>query len=222
MSDVVLNRASLRTLNLPDYSGVAIDAVILVVSAMDAEEALPALMSADAIGFDTESKPTFRKGEVPTGPHLIQLATDDKVYLFPVSASCPSTVISALQTILESPRVLKVGFGLSHDRNALKTKLGIEVRGLLDLCEKLRGPGHRGQVGAQVAVAHFFGQKLQKSRRIGTSNWASARLTESQCLYAANDAHAALRVYRAWLQSREGDSTTSSVTPVSAKEPSPK
>jgi RNA polymerase sigma factor for flagellar operon FliA len=62
----------------------------------------------------------------------------------------------------------------------------------------LRGPGHRGMVGAKVAVAHFFGQKLQKSKKIGTSNWASPRLTDGQLLYAANDAHVALRVYRQW------------------------
>jgi RNA polymerase sigma factor for flagellar operon FliA len=51
-------------------------------------------------------------------------------------------------------------------------------------------------------VAHFFGQKLHKSKRIGTSNWASPQLNERQLLYAANDAHVALQLYRAWL--REG------------------
>ena len=53
---------------------------------------------------------------------------------------------------------------------------------------------------AKVAVAHFFGQKLQKSKKTGTSNWASAHLSERQLIYAANDAHVALRLYRAWLQ----------------------
>ena len=56
-------------------------------------------------------------------------------------------------------------------------------------------------VGAKVAVAHFFGQKLQKSKKTGTSNWASPNLSERQLLYAANDAHVALRLYRAWLLS---------------------
>ncbi|MDP2195006.1 MAG: 3'-5' exonuclease domain-containing protein 2, partial [Rhodocyclaceae bacterium] len=58
-------------------------------------------------------------------------------------------------------------------------------------------------VGAKVAVAHFFGQKLQKHKRIGTSNWASRRLTAQQLLYAANDAQVALRVYRAWRETQE-------------------
>ena len=48
----------------------------------------------------------------------------------------------------------------------------------------------------------FFGQKLQKSKKIGTSNWSAARLNERQILYAANDAHVALQVYYAWQASR--------------------
>ena len=70
----------------------------------------------------------------------------------------------------------------------------------VDLGEKLRGPGHRGTVGAKVAVAHFFGERLIKSKRLGTSNWASRRLDERQMLYAANDAQVALKVYHAWLR----------------------
>jgi hypothetical protein len=49
-----------------------------------------------------------------------------------------------------------------------------------------------------VAVAHYFGEKLIKSG-VGTSNWANPRLDERQLLYAANDAHVALKIYHAWL-----------------------
>jgi len=98
--------------------------------------------------------------------------------------------------------VLKVGFGLGNDRSALNARLGVTLDNVLDIGETLRGPGHRGTVGAKVAVAHFFGQKLQKSKKTGTSNWASPRLTVRQMLYAANDAHEALRLYRAWLRNR--------------------
>ena len=87
--------------------------------------------------------------------------------------------------------------------------LGIEARQLLDLGEVLRGPGHRGTVGAKVAVAHFFGARLQKSKKTGTSNWANPHLSERQLLYAANDAHVALRLYRAWL-SETGAAATGS------------
>ena len=70
MNDVVMNRATLADTELPAYQGIQLDQVTLVVSAALAASALTALMAADAIGFDTESKPTFRKGEASTGPHL--------------------------------------------------------------------------------------------------------------------------------------------------------
>lgn len=202
MSDVVFSRASLNAAELPAYEGIALSGVTLVVSETLAAEALAALMASDAIGFDTESKPTFQKGEVSTGPHLVQLSTDARAYLFPVSRAHGSL---ALKTILESPKVLKVGFGLGNDKSALQSRLGITLNNVLDLGEVLRGDGHRGTVGAKVAVAHFFGQKLAKSKKTGTSNWSLPNLSERQILYAANDAHVALKLYRAWLRS-EGES----------------
>ncbi len=199
VSDVVMSRAELGQTELPVYEGIPLDRISLVVSESLAEEALTALIAADAIGFDTESKPTFLKGEVSTGPHLVQLATDSKAYLFPVA---PRHDTRALKAVLESPKVLKIGFGLGNDHSVLKSRLDIAASNVLDLGEVLRGPGHRGTVGAKVAVAHFFGQKLQKSKKIGTSNWSNAHLSERQLLYAANDAHVALMLYRAWLRTQ--------------------
>lgn len=199
LNDVQLSRSSLRTIELPAYPGIALADVNLVASDEQADAALMALMGAEVIGFDTESKPTFLKGEESTGPHLVQLATETRAYLFPISWTSGHAV---LKTILESPVVLKIGFGLGNDRTVLKSRLGIEVQNLIDMGEVLRGPGHRGTVGAKVAVAHFFGQKLQKHKHIGTSNWANRRLTAQQQLYAANDAQVALRVYRAWSETR--------------------
>ena len=196
MSDVVFSRSSIAEAELPLYEGIALAQITLVDTPALAAAAQATLMAADAIGFDTESKPTFLKGEISTGPHLVQLATEDRAWLFPITRNGDH---SALQSILASPQVLKVGFGLGNDRSALKARLGITLQNVLDLGETLRGPGHRGTVGAKVAVAHFFGQKLQKSKKTGTSNWATPRLTERQMLYAANDAHVALRLYRAWL-----------------------
>lgn len=190
-----VDRAALAAAELPPYPGIALADVTLVDSAARAEAAQAALLAADAVGFDTESKPTFLKGEVSTGPHLVQLATDGHVWLFPTALPAG---VAALKAVLESPRVKKIGFGLGNDRSALQARLGVAIANLLDLGEVLRGPGHRGTVGAKMAVAHFFGQRLQKSKKTGTSNWASPRLSERQLLYAANDAHVALRVYRAW------------------------
>ena len=195
MTERALDRAALEAdaADLPPYPGIGLADITLVTTPALAAEALEALLAADAIGFDTESKPTFLKGEASTGPHLVQLATDTRAWLFPtaVAAGLPT-----LKAVLESPQVRKVGFGLGNDRSALQGRLGIMLANVLDLGEALRGPGHRGTVGARIAVAHFFGQRLQKSKKTGTSNWASPRLSERQMLYAANDAHVALKIYR--------------------------
>lgn len=200
MSQVTISRSMLAESELPVYSGVSMARITLVYNAGLAERAMAELLAVPVIGFDTESKPTFQKGEVSTGPHLVQLANDERVFLFPVLFAVNHEV---LRRVLATPQVVKVGFGLGNDRTALRARLGIELNNVLDLGEVLRGPGHRGTVGAKVAVAHYFGQKFQKSKKVGTSNWASPRLNDRQLLYAANDAHVALQIYRAWLRDPE-------------------
>jgi len=182
---------------LPPYQGIRLDQIKLVRTSDDAREAMVALLAADAIGFDTESKPTFVKGESSTGPHLIQLATDDIAYLFQVGVA-PTPALAELKAILESTSTIKVGFGLSDDVKRLRAKLGIMPAQVLDLSVALRG-GQRNDLGAKTAVAKFFGLHLQKSKKISTTNWAATRLTEKQILYAADDAQVALRVYRRWI-----------------------
>jgi len=197
--------------DLPPYEGIALADVRLVRSRQDADGALAALLASDAIGFDTESKPTFQKGEQSTGPHLVQLATDRHAYLFQIGArpavapassasdaAAPAIPgIDVLRAVLESPAILKVGFGLGDDLRRLRAKLGIETRNVLDLSTALRR-GERNALGAKTAVARFFGKRLQKSRKITTTNWALPRLSDKQILYAADDAHVALRIYRHW------------------------
>jgi RNA polymerase sigma factor for flagellar operon FliA len=179
---------------LPPYDGIKMADVRLVKTEQDAAEALAALSAMDVIGFDTESKPTFLKGEVSTGPHLVQLATDEAAYLFQIGAV---PAIAVIKAVLESPTILKVGFGLQDDVKRLRAKLGIETSNVLDLSTALR-KGERNTLGAKTAVARFFGQKLQKSKKITTTNWALPRLSEKQILYAADDAHVALKIYRHW------------------------
>lgn len=182
---------------LPVYPGIVITDVIVVDSASRTAEAQAALLATDVIGFDTESKPTFAKGEESTGPHLAQLATDRKAYLFPLGGSPATAVLDALKAILEAPQTLKVGFGLRDDVKRLQAKFSMGVEPVLDLASALRGE-KRGDVGAKAAVAQFFNQRMLKSKKTSTSNWANPRLTDRQMLYAANDAQVALRVYRAW------------------------
>ncbi|MBC7685569.1 MAG: 3'-5' exonuclease domain-containing protein 2 [Bdellovibrionales bacterium] len=179
---------------LPPYDGIKITDVRMVKTNKDAADALAALLEMDVIGFDTESKPTFVKGEVSTGPHLVQLATDEAAYLFQIGAA-PS--IEVLKAVLESKTIMKVGFGLADDVKRLRAKLGIDAHNVLDLATALR-KNEKNSLGAKTAVARFFGQKLQKSKKITTTNWALPRLSEKQILYAADDAHVALKIYRRW------------------------
>ena len=191
--------------DLPAYAGIDLAAVRLVRTAQDAEAALAALMACDTIGFDTESKPTFAKGEKSTGPHLVQLGTEDLVFLFQTAtpAGC-ALALTVLAPVLESNAILKVGFGLGDDVRRLKSKFGIELRNVLDLSTALRRRGERNPLGARSAVERFFGQRLQKSKRITTTNWALPNLSDKQLQYAADDAQAALRVYRRWRENPAG------------------
>jgi ribonuclease D len=182
-------------IELPPYPGIRLEDVQLIQSPQAAEAALSVLMTADVLGFDTESKPTFRKGEESTGPHLIQLATDSQAYLFPLIVQFE---IAILKPLLESPDILKVGFGLKDDVKRLTAKFGIHMQGVVDLSVALRGI-QRQDFGAKTSVAYFFRQKLQKSKRISTTNWANTRYSPAQILYAANDAQVPLLVYREWL-----------------------
>lgn len=180
---------------LPLYEGIGLPHVCLVADEQQAAAALAALSKEPVLGFDTESKPTFLKGEVSTGPHLIQLATPTDAYLFQVRYVFNLPVIRA---VLESPLIVKAGFGLGNDLSALRSRFGIALNNVIDLGETLRSEAHRGTVGAKAAVARYFGRRLQKSKKTGTSNWANRDLNERQLLYAANDAHVALKVYHAW------------------------
>ena len=181
---------------LPPYQGIAITDVVLVDSPAVALEAVRVLLAEAMLGFDSEAKPTFAKGEVSTGPHLVQLATEHRVYLFPVNARPDH---QGLRNILESPRILKVGFGLGSDLAQLRARLGIEAQRILDLSRALPGEKPKQTMGAKTAVARYLGRRMQKSKRTTTSNWSNPRLTERQMLYAADDAQVALRVYRAAL-----------------------
>lgn len=185
---------------LPPYDGIKLDDVRLVKTAADAQQALAALSASDVIGFDTESKPTFQKGEVSTGPHLLQFATDDTAFLFQIGRpEALAPLHETLRAVLESPAILKVGFGLADDLRRVRDKLGIEPNNVLDLSTALR-IDKKHTLGAKAAVARYFGQAMQKSKRITTTNWAQPVLTDKQILYAADDAHVALRVYRRSVQ----------------------
>ena len=179
---------------LPRLDGLPSERIVIPETPASLADAVEALMAWRHVGFDTESKPTFRPGELSTGPHLIQLATRETAYLFQVGIDGS---IEAARTVLESPDVLKVGFGLGSDRSRLRNRLGIDLKPFIDLGTTLRYEGKKGQVGLRGAVAGVLGARVSKSRSVSTSNWANPVLSEAQRRYAANDAYAALLVFLA-------------------------
>ncbi|MFZ6645342.1 3'-5' exonuclease [Undibacterium sp. TJN25] len=193
---------------LPPYPGIQPQDVLLVRTTDDMQRAYTALSVADVLGFDTESKPTFLKGQDSGGPHLIQLATDTAAFLFPVLRLAD---LAPVKAILESADIQKVGFGLSEDIRRLHTSLGMQIANVLDLSRAMRET-KRNDMGAKTAVAKYFGMKLQKSKKTSTSNWAAAELSERQIKYAADDAQVALLVYRTWLKLQKQATSRDSVT----------
>lgn len=168
---------------------------IVVVSSRDqAEQAFDRLDASAVLGFDTESKPTFAKDEVSLGPHVVQFSTLHQAHVFQLHDPVCRDVVCAL---LQSQRITKVGFGLSGDHQQILRTLRVTPQNVLDLNAVFRNRGYPKEIGVKAAVAVVLNQRFVKSRKATTSNWANRQLSESQIVYAANDAWAAMLVYHA-------------------------
>jgi ribonuclease D len=179
---------------LPPFERLGLDRITLVTDGAGAREALAQLRDTPAWGFDTESKPTFRVGEVSDGPHILQLSSRERAWVFQLNDPHCSAVGAEL---LALGGIAKAGFGLGDDRKRIIQKLGVQPQGILELNTVFRERGYRKDMGVKGAVAVLFNQRFVKSKKAATSNWANARLTEAQLVYAANDAYAAIRVFHA-------------------------
>jgi ribonuclease D len=179
---------------LPAFERLGLGRIALIHTLAQAREAQAALGDAPAWGFDTESKPTFKVGEVSDGPHIVQLSTPQQAWVFQLHDPQCRAVVAQL---LELKGIAKAGFGLGDDRKRIISKLGVEPVGVLELNTIFRERGYRKDMGVKGAVAVLFNQRFIKSKKAATSNWANLRLTEAQLVYAANDAYAAIRVFDA-------------------------
>ena len=179
---------------LEPFERIGLDRIAVVATPADAALAADALALAPVWGFDTESRPTFEAGVASEGPHVIQLATLEAAFIFQLHDHRCRAIVGDL---LAHAGIVKAGFGLRDDKRRILHKLGVEPQNVLDLDTVFRQRGYRRQMGIKAAVAVLFGKRYLKSKRAATSNWSQRRLSESQLLYAANDAWAALRVYQA-------------------------
>ena len=179
---------------LPEFDRLGPSRIALVSTAVQALQAQDELSSAAVWGFDTESKPTFFKDQLSEGPHIVQLSTLEKAWVFQLhNIECRAVVAQ----LLALPGITKAGFGLGDDRKRIQSKLGVDVADMLELNTVFRQRGYRKDMGVKGAVAVLFNQRFIKSKKATTSNWALPNLSQAQLVYAANDAYAALRVFHA-------------------------
>jgi len=198
----MVNHAPLRASNpdkdhiaqLPPFDRLGMDRIELVQTEPQALAAAQALSESRIWGFDTESRPTFVRDEASDGPHVVQLATLDRAWVFQLHDPGCRAVVAQL---LAQRGTVKAGFGLGDDRRRIVSKLGVEPADVLELNTIFRQRGYRKEMGVKGAVAVLFDRRFIKSKKAATSNWSQPRLTESQLVYAANDAYAAARVYHA-------------------------
>jgi ribonuclease D len=179
---------------LPAFERLGMHHITLCTTGAQARAAFAPLAAAPAWGFDTESKPTFRVGELSDGPHVVQLSTPERAWVFQLHDPACRAVVGELMAL---PGITKAGFGLGDDRKRIIQKFGVEPAGILELNVIFRERGYRKDMGVKGAVAVLFGQRFIKSKKAATSNWANPHLTEAQLVYAANDAYAAVRVWDA-------------------------
>ena len=172
-----LTSDEINDLPLYHYTGP----VLVIRSLNDWKQALPDLQDENLLGFDTETRPSFRKGR-RNAPALIQLATARSVYLVQL-ANLPFG--APVAEILANPSQVKAGVGIGDDMRDLARLHAFEPAGLVDLGGVARA--HRlSSQGLRTLAANLFGWRISKGSQC--SNWSLKELTPRQIVYAATAA----------------------------------
>lgn len=154
----------------------------------DLRSAVRYLMRQPAIGFDTETRPTFRKGRTHN-VSLIQLSTPDTCFLFRINKT---GLCEPLRNLFEAESVIKIGLSIKDDFHGLHKLGDFNPQAFVELQDYVR-QFSIVDASLQKIYAIVFGQRISKSQRL--SNWEAELLTDAQQHYAALDAYAALRLY---------------------------
>lgn len=179
-----ISREELASLPIRRYEGE----VRLVESAERLAHEAEAIRRESVLGFDTETRPAFRKGEsYPTA--LVQLAGESVVWIFQLQRVDCST---ALKAVFEDSQLIKTGIGVADDLRQMKKVFAFEEANVVDVGALARRRGVE-QTGLRNLAGLVLGYRIPKGSR--TSNWGAARLTRQQIAYAAMDAWAARALY---------------------------
>lgn len=162
---------------------------IVVVDNERAIRAACAELAAEpVIGFDTETRPSFRPG-VHNRVALLQLSTPRRCFLFRL---CRIPLDREILRILESRRILKIGAAVSGDLSALRELRRFRDGGFVDL-QSIVGEWGIEEKSLRKMSAIVLGCRVSKAQRL--SNWEAANLTGQQQMYAATDAWSCIRIY---------------------------
>jgi ribonuclease D len=162
----------------------------------DTDKAVKYLSAFKMLGFDTETRPAFRKGNL-YGVSLLQLSTDEACFLFRLNKiGFPDPLIS----LLSNPGILKIGLSLRDDFSTMSRRIKFTPAGFIDL-QKLVGRHDIDDISLQKIYALLFAKKISKNQRL--SNWEAEVLTEAQKKYAALDAWACLEIYKKLCPAKE-------------------
>ena len=164
----------------------------------EANCAVDLLYQSDKLGFDTETRPAFKKGNIHSVA-LLQLATEETCFLFRLNKiGFPDSLIK----LLSDSDITKIGISLRDDFLSMGRKMKFKPDGFIDI-QKIIPDYDIADSSLQKIYALLFGMKISKNQRL--SNWENETLSEAQKKYAALDAWACLKIYQE-LQSNQQNS----------------
>ena len=186
MNDFIreISREAMLELPLAHYEGE----ICLVTGEAELARARADLMQETIIGWDTETRPAFRKGE-SYPPALFQAATARAVYLFQLRHA---EHYGLLADLLGEKRIVKAGVAVADDLKKLRQVFAFVEHNVLDLGLAARRAGY-AQTGLRNLAGLALGIRIAKGAK--TTNWAAAQLTPQQIRYAATDAWVCRELY---------------------------
>lgn len=179
-----ISKEDLNALDAEEFNG----RIVLVQTASTAVKAIRFLMEQPMVGFDTETRPSFRKGQL-NKVALIQLSTPDTCFLIRLNRL---GIFPELREFLECHTVKKIGLSTKDDFHALCRLAPVKPDGFVELQQLVKTYGI-GEASLTKIYALLFGKRISKGQRL--TNWEAVELTEAQQRYAALDAWACLRIY---------------------------
>ncbi len=181
---ISITKEEIAELPIEEFKG----RIFVVLTEKETERAVDYLMKFPLLGFDTETRPSFRKGQRHKVA-LMQLSTDDTCFLFRLNRI---GIPAPLERLLASPEVKKIGLSLRDDFGALRKRSDMEPSNFVDL-QNIVGDYGIDAASLQKIYAIIFKKKISKGQRL--TNWEADVLTEAQKKYAALDAWACLEIY---------------------------